>query len=95
VKRVLIVAVLQLTALALSAAVTFVFFLDHLLQPTRDATNVAYFAACGAMAGLTAAVMAVAIRRREGASQTPLLAAMMILTALAGFIPVVVNSQAR
>jgi hypothetical protein len=29
------------------------------------------------------------------ASPTPLLAAMMILTALAGFIPVVVNSQAR
>jgi len=95
VKRVLIVAVLQLAALALGAAAMVVFFLDHLLQPTREATTVAYVAACGAMAGLTAVAMLVAVRRREGASPTSWLAAMMILTALAGFIPIVVDAYVR
>jgi hypothetical protein len=95
VKRILIVALLQLAALAAGAAAIIVFFLDHLLQPTRDATAMAFFVACGAMAGLTAAVVAVAIRRRASASPTPLLAAMMIATALAGFIPAAVDGYAR
>ena len=94
-KRILIVAVLQLAAFAVGAAAIVLFFLDHLLEPIGDAMSVAYFAAWGAMTGLTVAVMTVAIRQRRGTLSASPLAAMMILTAVAGFLPIVVRGFVR
>ena len=94
-KRLLIVIALQLAAAGLGLTAVVLFFLGNLLQPTRDATQIAFYVAVTAILLLTVAAVTLAIRERAGTSYTPALAVMMVLTVLAGFLPAVVENQMR